>query len=280
MKGKVVLITGCSSGFGNLTAKLLAQSNYRVYAGVRRAKDLSVFQNLPKGQSPKTILLDVTWSQSKIDKVIGEIMKKEKKINTLVNNAGFGFLGTSGLFTDQEIRDQFETNFFGLFKVTKAVLPYMRKQKSGTVINVSSTAGIITTAGYGIYSSSKFALEALTQAMRVEESLFNIRVVALNPGSFETNFWINQKFPKKEGESADSPLWRLSKRIKELTNSRPARRGNPNVVSQKIKEIIENQNPQRNYLIGWDAQFLYWGQRLLPNRFIDWAVKSVVRKLA
>lgn len=275
---KVILITGCSSGFGFLTAKLLAENNYQVYAGVRKAKDLTKFGHTPP--LPKTVLLDVTWSQEKIDQVVKSITKKENHLDVLINNAGFGFLGSVKTFTDQEIKEQFETNVFGLLKVTRSVIPYMEKQKSGTVINISSSAGLITTAYYGIYSASKFAVEALTSALRAEESLYGIDVVSVNPGSFQTSFWKNEKFPHKEGEAPRSQGSKLNRKIKNLINNTAARRGNPTVVARKIKEIIETESPKRNYLVGYDAILLYLVSRFFPQPCLDWLIKKVVKRLA
>lgn len=277
---RVVLITGCSSGFGYLTAKLLTNSGYRVYAGVRKTKDLGIFGGATKTGSLSTVLLDVTWPQKRIDKIVKGIEHKEGRIDVLVNNAGFGFFGTVGSFSEKEISEQFETNAFGLFKMTKAVLPFMREKRVGTIVNISSSAGLFTSAYYGVYSASKFAVEALTTALRAEESLYGIHAVAVNPGSFETKFWQNGKFPKTVGDLTDSPATRLAKRIRELILKSASRRGNPMVVARKIKEIIETKNPKKNYLIGWDAILLYWVSRLFPQSLLDWLVKKVVKRLA
>lgn len=281
MKGRyIVFITGCSSGFGYLTAKLLAESGYQVYAGVRKTKDLTIFNKSVRSKLLSTVLLDVTWPQERINKVVQGIEKREEGIDVLINNAGFGFLGTVGSFNDEEVRKQFETNVFGLFKVIKAVLLFMEKRRAGLIINVSSSAGLFTSVYYGVYSASKFAVEALTTALRAEESLYGIHVVSVNPGSFETKFWQNGKFPKAVGDLGDSPATRLAKRIRGLILKSASRRGNPMVFARKVKEIIENKNPKKNYLIGWDALFLYWVSRFFPQSILDWLVKKVVKRLA
>ncbi|OGM27712.1 hypothetical protein A3D00_00455 [Candidatus Woesebacteria bacterium RIFCSPHIGHO2_02_FULL_38_9] len=169
-------------------------------------------------------------------------------------------MGAIETFSEREVKEQFETNFFGLFKVTKSMLPYMRGQKpaspagrSGLIINVSSISGLFTTAYYGIYSASKYAVEAITQALRIEESLYGIKVVSVNPGSFETKFWENEKFPK----NTRSSLGKFNERIKAFISRNKRRRGNSMVVAKKIREIIETKNPKKNYLIGWDVIALY-----------------------
>lgn len=274
---KVVLITGCSSGFGYCTAKHLSENGYKVYAGVRKEKDLEVFSELPKEHRPATVLLDVIWDQQKINEVIKKIISKEGKIDVLVNNAGFGYLGAVETFGIDEVREQFETNFFGLFKMTKATLSFMRQKRSGLIINLSSISGLFTSPNYGVYSSSKFALEAMSTALRQEENLYNINVVSVNPGSFETKFWEN----KIIAEDPKSPLNKFNLKVNGLIDKKKSRLLNdPFKVAKIIKKIIETQNPRKNYLVGWDAYIIYFGSRLLPQRVIDWVIKRFVKKLA
>ena len=265
---KVILITGCSSGFGYLTAKLLSSNGHIIYAGVRNEKDLKIFNQ----KNIKPILLDVTWSQDKINKVIEVIKSNESKIDVLINNAGFGFLGVTGSFSVEELKEQFETNVFGVFKTTKAVLPYMRKQKRGLVINISSIAGIQTSAFYGVYSASKFALEALATSMRAEESLYNIDFVSVNPGSHVTKFWENVKFPKE--------LELFNKLMADKINSKLARfRADPMNVTYTIERIINTERPRKNYLVGLSAYLLSIANWLLPYGVIDFVSKKVMVNL-
>jgi len=270
---RVVLITGCSSGFGYLTAKLLSQSGYIVYATVRKEKDLQVFASLPKSIQPKTILLDITWSQEKIDQIIKNIITKEKQLDVLVNNAGFGYLGTLSSLTAIELEEQMATNVIGLFKVTKSVLPQMRTQKNSLIINLSSIFGLTVSLCYGAYSASKFAVEALAKTLRLEESRFGIRVCCINPGSFETDFRHKEKFSQSEPDS-DQKI--INQKIKKLLNV-PHHRGDPNIVASLIKRIIETKNPKPNYLVGLDA----WGIYILSNLFSpstrDWLVRFIRR---
>jgi short-subunit dehydrogenase len=274
----VVLITGCSSGFGYLTAKLLAENGYRVWAGVRKAKDLKVFGKRVK--KPQTLLLDVTWPQERLDRLSETIIRQEKRIDVLVNNAGFAWMGAVGDFTDKELRDQYETNVFGLFKMTKAVLPYLRKQREGKIINISSAAGFYTTAYHGVYSSSKFAVEALTTAMRAEESLNGVDIVSVNPGSFRTDFWRKEKYSGSVGESDHSPTGLLTKRLKTILERSSKRGADPLRVARQIEKVIETKNPRKNYTVGWDALAAYWGSRLFPQTLVDWLTKRIVKRLA
>jgi len=220
---KVVLITGCSSGFGRLTAELLAENGFLVYAGLRRREELDRFAN-KKNLIP--VQLDVTWASSKIAKVIELIIARTGKIDVLINNAGFGFIGPVGDFFEEEIRDQFETNFFGQFKVISAALPLLRREKRGLIININTISGLISTAFYGVYSASKFALDACTTALRFEEAVNGISVVSVYPGSFKTNFWENLKWAKKSPE--------INKKIAEIANAGRWRLGNPIQVANKF----------------------------------------------
>jgi short-subunit dehydrogenase len=279
MLNKTILITGVSSGFGFHTAKLLALSGYNVYGTVRKKEDLKVFYGLPKDIRPKTIILDVTWSQEKITQVVDKIIEKTKKIDCLINNAGYGHMGCIGSFTIEEVRQQFDVNLFGAFKMIFTVLPSMRKHNQGLIINVSSISGFVTTAFYGIYSSSKFALEALTQSLRAEESIFNINAVSVNPGSFKTNFWENTRYPSCKHLSPKSKIRGLNNKIKKFISQLDRYQG-PNKVAIQIKKIIEITNPKRNYLVGYDARLLYAVHRLLPTSIQDWLIKKFVKRLA
>lgn len=269
LKSKIILITGCSSGFGYVAAKYLGEKGCTVIPTVRKKSDLTKF--------PNTGLLDVTWPQLKINRFIYSVIKKYGRIDVLINNAGYGHLGTIGTFTMSDIQKQFETNFFGVFKVTQSILPSMRERRSGLIINISSIAGLVTTAGYGIYSASKFALEALTTSLRAEESLFDVDVVALNPGSFSTKFWQNEQFPPQSSDS-NPILDGLNHKIKIFTKRNHL--NSPEAVVKKIESIIVAKKRFKNYLVGWDAHLIYFVYRLLPQRIFDWLIKKAVKRLA
>ena len=268
MTKKVILITGSSSGFGNEVAKLLASKGHTVYAAVRKEADLSLFEGTPINP----ILIDVTWPQEKITEAVTTIIQKDGTIDVLVNNAGYGTLGIVGSFSVDEIKDQFETNFFGAFKMIKAVLPYMRKQKRGLIINISSIAGIHTSAFYGIYSSSKFALEALTTALRVEESINGIDVVSVNPGSYITKFWVNARFPVEP-----EPLNKLI--LSQIHEKFTRLRGNKVNVVSVIEKIINTEHPKKNYLVGISAYTLAFIGWITPAFVIDFVGKKVMASL-
>ncbi|MBU1070918.1 SDR family NAD(P)-dependent oxidoreductase [Patescibacteria group bacterium] len=276
---KTVLITGVSSGFGFYTAKLLAQSGYKVFGTVRKQKDLKVFTNLPLSIQPKTLILDITWPQDKITQTVKKIIKKTGKINCLVNNAGYAHMGCVGSFTIEEVRQQFNVNLFGAFKMIFAVLPHMRKQQQGLIINVNSIFGLTTTAFYGIYSASKFALEALTQSLRVEESIFNVNAVSINPGSFKTNSKKNTYYPDCKHLSSKSKIRKLNNKFKKITSKLNRHQG-PERVAVQIKKVIETHNPKNNYLVGYDAKILYLVHKILPTSIQNWLIKKFIKRLA
>lgn len=260
---KVVLITGCSSGFGKLAAEHLAKHGYIVYAGVRKTKDLKIL--------PNTILLDVTWPQERINKVIHHIILKSQHLDVLINNAGYGSMGSVDSHIYEELRDQYETNVFGVFKVTKAVLPYMQSRRAGLIINISSVAGLIAFAYNGVYSSSKFALEALTKSLRVEQSVHGIRVTSVNPGMYQTDFSAKSLWAKNlTPHSLKAQTF--------MRNRTSTKRQNPMAFAHKIQEIIESDNPQANYLLGLDAHLAYYATRFLPAGLFDWLFKFAIKR--
>jgi len=180
---KIVLITGASSGMGRAGAKLLAENGFRVYAASR---DISKLVNL-NHSNIIPISLDIT-SQKSIDAVVEKIVQKEKKIDVLVNNAGYGLVSSVENFQEDEMLNQFNVNVFGILRVTKAVVPHMRKEKYGIIINISSFLGKIGLPLFTLYNASKYAVEGITDSLRYELNTFNIRVHSILPGFFDTEF--------------------------------------------------------------------------------------------
>lgn len=214
---KVVLITGCSSGFGYITAKYLAEKGYTVLPTIRNKSNLA--------KLPNTVLLDVTWSQLKINRFIYSVIKIYGQIDVLINNAGYGHYSPLENITEQDAKKQFETNFFGPIKVIRAVLPFMKKQKGGLIINVSSLLGLFVIPSLGIYSASKYALEAYTAALRLELQKNNIKVTIINPGRFATSFGHQEK----------------------PTGSDPI------LFATLIEKIINSDHPKDRYLVGKES---------------------------
>ncbi len=214
---KVVLITGCSSGFGYVTAKYLTEKGYTVIPSVRKKSDLA--------KLPNTVLLDVTWSQLKINRFIDSVIKKYGRIDVLVNNAGYGHYAPLENITDLDAKNQLETNFFGPIKIIRAVLPQMKQQKRGLIVNVSSLLGLFVIPFLGIYSASKYALEAYSVALRLELQKKNIHVTIINPGRFATSFGHQEK----------------------PTGSDPI------LFARLIEKIISSASPKDRYLVGKES---------------------------
>src|SRR3989344_113684 len=214
---KVVLITGCSSGFGYITAKYLAGKGSTIIPSVRKKSDLA--------KLPNTVLLDVTWSQLKINRFIDSVIEKYGRVDVLINNAGYGHYSPLENITDLDAKKQFETNFFGPLKVIRAVLPQMEKQKGGLIINVSSLLGLFVIPSLGIYSASKYSLEAYSAALRLELQKNNIHVTVINPGRFATSFGHQEK-----------PTG-----------------ANPLIFAKLIEKILRSSNPRDRYLVGKES---------------------------
>jgi len=188
-KSKIVLITGATSGIGRMTALHLAREGHHVIASGRKLNELAKLREEAKGLKLDTIVLDVT-STSSVAAALNEVglLTDGKHIDVLVNNAGFGVLGPTAEISDAEIRRQYETNVFGLMKVTRAFLPRMRERGQGRIINVSSVGGRIVLPFFGAYNSTKYAVEALSDALRYELRPFGIDVALIEPGVIRTNF--------------------------------------------------------------------------------------------
>ncbi len=186
---KVILITGCSSGLGKEASIQLSQRGYKVFASTRNPKDRAALQEEARirGTALEYVQLDVTDSFS-VETAVQTIINKAGRIDVLINNAGYGLMGALETVKIEEVQEQYNTNVFGVIRCIQAVLPYMRKQQSGTIVNVSSIAALTGSPLSSIYASSKFAVEGLTESLVEELSPFNIRVCLIEPGLVLTRF--------------------------------------------------------------------------------------------
>lgn len=183
---RVWFITGCSTGFGRVIAEQALAQGDQVIATARKVDQIKDLEQKYR-QTAKALTLDVT-NKTAIEKAVQEGLKAFRRVDVLVNNAGYGLTGALEEVSDKEIRDQFETNVFGFLNVTRALLPTLRRQKSGHILNVSSLAGRIGMPLLGIYNGSKFALEGLSESMANELKSFGIKVTIVEPGGFATDF--------------------------------------------------------------------------------------------
>jgi NAD(P)-dependent dehydrogenase (short-subunit alcohol dehydrogenase family) len=249
--GKVALVTGSSSGIGYETALLLARNGFDTFATMRnmnKSKEITEVakrENLPL----KLMQLDVNDDRSVAD-AIHNILNEKKSIEVVVNNAGYGLMGSVEDSSLDEIKAQFETNFFGAIRVMKEVIPIMRKQKTGTIVNVSSVAGRIGFPMGSAYVSSKFALEGLSESMAYELKQFGIKIILIEPGVINTKFAFVT--PKKASDKKSSYSQLMNKMEENLfstiVNGTP-----PKDVATIILRAITEESPEHRYLVGSDA---------------------------
>ena len=256
---KVVLITGGSSGIGKSVGEFLQTKGFKVY-GTSRNPD-----NYPESKFP-IVALDVTKPET-ISICINNVLKHESQIDVLINNAGAGITGPIEEIPDAEIKRNFETNLFGPINVIKAVLPIMRKQNSGLVINVTSIAGYMGLPYRGIYSASKGALELITEAFRMEIKAFNIHMTNVAPGDFATNIAagryhapFNENSPYKE--SYGNTLKMMDEHVDQGSD--------PLQMAEAIFKIIRTKNPKTHYKVGAFMQkFSIVLKRILPDTIYE-----------
>jgi len=248
---KVALVTGSSSGIGYETALLLARNGFDTFATMRNMNkskeitEVSKRENLPL----RVMQLDVNDDRSVAD-AIKNILNEKKSIEVVVNNAGYGLMGSVEDSSLDEIKAQFETNFFGAIRVIKEVIPVMRKQRTGTIVNVSSVAGRIGFPMGSAYVSSKFALEGLSESMSYELKQFGIKIVLIEPGVINTNFALVT--PKKALE-ANSSYSQLMNKLEENLFSTIANGTPPKDVANVILHSITKESPEHRYIVGNDA---------------------------
>ena len=251
---KVAIVTGSSSGIGMDTAVTLARNGFLTYATVRNIEKSSIIKTAAeKEKLPiKVQQLDVTDDQS-VNNAIRTIDSEDGRIDVLINNAGYGLVGAFEDLSIDEIKNQYETNVFGLMRVTQAVLPIMRRQKSGIIVNVSSGAGLFGYPGGSAYVSTKFAVEGLSESISYELGPFGIKVVLIEPGFIKTNF-ANAMLIAKKAQNLNSPYSKMMQRMQ--TNSgEMAKNASPvDVVSKAILEAVTNKSLNLRYLAGKDVE--------------------------
>jgi NAD(P)-dependent dehydrogenase (short-subunit alcohol dehydrogenase family) len=250
----VAVVTGSSTGNGFETSLLLAKNKFYTYATMRNLDKSTRMKEIAKKDSlPLEVLkLDVTDDKSVAD-AIDMISNRHRRIDVLVNNAGYDMHGAVEDLSIDEIKTQFETNFFGAVRLMKAVLPLMRKQRSGIIVNVSSIGGRIGVPLNSAYTSSKFALEGFSESMKYELEGFGIRVILIEPGAVKTNFLENIKWAQ-EAMKLDSSYAELSKKISEgVRESFKQASSSPLQVAEAILNAIKSENPNTRYLVGDDA---------------------------
>ena len=257
----VALVTGCSSGIGLETAVSLAREGHFTYATMRNMKkseDLDKIVN-DEGLPIKILELDVDDEES-VDNTIAKIMEEKGRIDTLVNNAGWGMWGTVEDVSIEEFKQQFETNFFSIIRMIQKVAPIMRKQKSGNIVNVSSVAGRIGFPVSPAYISSKFALEGLSECLRFELGPFGINVIIIEPGVIKTNFFDSMKMAKKS--NSDSVYNEITSKVVSGVKMMAEMGTESKEVANTIIKSINAENPLPRYIVGNDAMMFLEAKKM------------------
>ena len=251
---KVIIVTGSSSGIGLESALLLARNGYITYATMRSPeKDTSIKTAVQKEGLPiRVVQLDVTDDNS-VKNAVDHIISESGRIDVLVNNAGYSLGGALEDLSMEEIKSQYETNLFGLIRVIQAVLPTMRKQRSGRILNISSGTGIFGFPGISAYVSTKFAVEGLSESIAYELEPFGIKVILIEPGFVKTNFEHAMVVAKKAQDPA-SPYSELMQKLMVNASELAKNASDAELVANVIMDAASNPNPRLRYLAGKDVE--------------------------
>jgi NAD(P)-dependent dehydrogenase (short-subunit alcohol dehydrogenase family) len=274
----VVLITGCSSGFGLVSALHFARKGDTVYATMRNtAKGAALEQAKQAEKLPiELVQLDVTDAAS-VQAAVRKVLDAAGRIDVLVNNAGIGIHGPLEDTDVEEAQEVFETNVFGLMRVTNAVVAAMRKQGGGTIVNVSSLGGRVSAPFGGVYSASKYAVEALSESLNYELHPFGIRTIVIEPGGFETRFGENRRVSRRFTEG--SAYLDLEQRFEASVGRLPGVGGNPGdpqVVAEAIYTAVHDKEPKLRYLVGQDAEMIGGLRRQLDDEQFEQTMRQAL----
>jgi NAD(P)-dependent dehydrogenase (short-subunit alcohol dehydrogenase family) len=263
--GKTALVTGASSGIGEATALQLAELGYTVYAAARRVDRMADLA----ARGIRTKSVDVTEDGSMVA-LVETIIADTGRIDALINNAGYGMYGALEDVPIEEARRQFEVNVFGLARLTQLVLPHMRAQRDGYIVNISSMGGKIWEPLGSWYHASKFAVEGLSDSLRVEVAEFGIKVVIIEPGTIRSE-WADIAAAQLEATSANTPYARQAKLV--AAGLRAAERlfiaAGPEVVAEVIGKAVQDPRPRTRYTAGGGARAFLLAERILPDRGFD-----------
>ncbi|WP_374947535.1 oxidoreductase [Agreia sp.] len=265
MEKKVALVTGASSGIGGATARELMQRGFVVYGGARRVERMADIQ----AQGVHTISLDVTDERS-VTEAVSRIERETGRLDALVNNAGYGSYGAVEDVTLAEGRKQFDVNVFGVMRLTQAVLPIMRRQGSGKIVNVTSVGGKIYTPFGAWYHGTKFALEGMSDALRLELAPFGIDVIVVEPGAIKTE-WSSIAAGHLRETSGHGPYAEQATRVAQALTSGPLhdRASDPSVIAMTIATAVTIHRPKTRYAAGFSARPVLALRRLLSDRAFD-----------
>jgi short-subunit dehydrogenase len=272
--GNVVLVTGASSGIGKAIAEYLAQKGYRVYGTSRKTQNNAGKEHDSGEGKPVVnfICMDVC-SEESVKTAVDEIVRREGELGIVINNAGIGIAGSVEDTSPEETLLQFDTNFFGVHRVLRQVLPIMRTQKKGLIINISSVGALFPIPYQAMYIASKAALEALSGSLRNELRPFGIKVSVVEPGDIKTGFTKNRIFVKESGDNlAYAEYCKKSVAVMEKDEQNGP---DPVVVARAIWKIIERKNPPACVAVGMRYKMLTFAKRLVPKAFESFVVSKM-----
>jgi NAD(P)-dependent dehydrogenase (short-subunit alcohol dehydrogenase family) len=282
---KTVLVTGANSGFGYLIALKFARNGWQVFATTRDLEKGGVkdMDRVAQEENLKVswLVLDVTDKEA-VKSAAEKVKESAGGLDVLVNNAGFGIIGPIESYTTDDFRKQFDTNFFGVIETTNAFLSLLKKSGEGKIINISSIAGLTAAPAYGLYGSSKHALEIYTETLRYELSDTNVRVALIEPGGFETNFGKNAA-GLQVGSKADNWFER-AKKIRESAliggkGGLLARSRNPQRVADRVFSVANKRNPKLRNVLGSGAPIMAALRRILPDFVWEFVIVSIMKWL-
>ena len=263
---EVVLITGASSGIGQSTARLLAKQGFSVFGTSRKPSGIDAIPGV------EVLPLDVRLDES-VDACLEAVLKQAKRLDIVINNAGYELGGAIEETTLEEVKAQFETNFYGVVRMIKAVLPIMRRQGKGQIINISSLAGLATVPFLGVYSASKFALEGYTERLRHEVKPFNVQVSLVEPGFIKTNLAGNRQYVANQ--ISEYNPWR--QRAFEAMGQYEEKAPEPTLVAECVLHLIKNKSPKLRYRVGKDVTSTNRLRRFLPESLFERGTRSYFR---
>ena len=275
MTVKVALVTGASSGIGDATARRLAQLGYIVYAVARRVDRMAAL----KERGIRTEAADVTDDAALVS-LVNKIISDAGRIDVLVNNAGYGSYGALEDVPIAEARRQFDVNVFGLARLTQLVLPHMRAQRDGYIVNVSSVGGKIWEPLGSWYHATKFAVEGLSDSLRAEVAEFGIKVIVIEPGAIRTE-WAAISADNLEAASASTPYREQARFVGGALRTADKSRltSGPDVVANAIAKAVQSPRPRTRYAVGGGARSVLLAQRVLTDRGFDRLIRTSYRAI-
>ncbi len=277
-KTKIVLVTGATAGIGRMTSLHLARLGHHVIATGRKPAELAKLAAEAKAENLKvdTLELDVTSGESIRAAVDGvDALTGGHGLDVLVNNAGFGILGPTSEMADSEMRRQYDTNVFGLMNVTKAFLPRMRERRAGRIINVSSIGGRMTLPWFGPYNSTKYAVEALSDALRYELKAFGIDVALIEPGVIRTNF--ESTAVSQLDAFAGTPYAPALANYETMSKQADRFASNPIVIAKAIARAVKARRAAARYVAPRSNAFIFVMKAITPTRVWDWSMRKIGR---